>query len=373
LDAFDTALAFTPRKKSENLSGTNIPLDKIIKSVQDEYNLSKLRSSSHGNAKKANFNVGKIFDLLPAYKRSLEKLKLVANSTNEKINSTITRDIQTDKAELKKVEGQLEKIKDQAKNHSLNLSKSVQLIDEIKMKHPIYNVYYTMHGSQLSEELKELDSNIKSFNDDINKQKGIEENYSEKLEQILNQKPHRYQNSYQRILELRDLVNKLSSSLSTYNGHLRDMKKKIKPTLEKKVSLENNSSISWNSTPYGEYCKAVSKYFAQKIQRFNYINREVKPKYINLVQDEVILEDGSIIKFDDISTGQGISLYLQTLIKTANSDSRKVIALFDEVATMDSTSMEPILEVLRKLNESGKLMLAIFVKMDDSFGFKNLE
>ena len=282
-------------------------------------------------------------------------------------------DIQKDRNDLNRVKEQLTKIETLAKKSSLNLLRSTQLIDEIKLKNPEYKNYYTIDGSQLADELKMLDSNIESLKADIQKQTNLEELYSKKLEEILNQKPHKYQDSYLKIKELVDIAKGLSTSFSSYNRFLDDMKSNKKPDLEKKVSLENNSSITWSSTPYSEYCESVSKYFAQKIQRFNYIDREIKLKSIDIVQNEVISEDGSIIKFDDISTGQGISLYLQTLVKMANSDSRKVIALFDEVATMDSTSMEPILEVLRELNESGKLMLAIFVKMDDSFGFKNLE
>jgi len=289
------------------------------------------------------------------------------------MNSNITADIQKDRNDLNKVKEQLAKIEIQAKKSSLNLSKSTQLIDEIKIKHPEYRNYYTIDISQLSDELKILDSNIDTLKADIQKQMNIEELYSKKLEEILNQKPHKYQDSYLKIKELVDISKRLSSSFKLYSDFLEDMKLNKKPIPEKKVSLENNSSVAWTSTPYGEYCEAVSRYFAQKIQRFNYIDHEIKPKSIDIVLNEVVSEDGSIIKFDDISTGQGISLYLQTLVKMANSDSRKVIALFDEVATMDSTSMEPILEVLRELNKSGKLMLAIFVKMDDSFGFKNLE
>jgi exonuclease SbcC len=64
-----------------------------------------------------------------------------------------------------------------------------------------------------------------------------------------------------------------------------------------------------------------------------------------------------------MSTGQGQASYLKCLLNS--SDKRKVIALLDEVAMMDSDSLELVYLSLKELEKKDMLLAAIVVKKSD--------
>ena len=64
-----------------------------------------------------------------------------------------------------------------------------------------------------------------------------------------------------------------------------------------------------------------------------------------------------------MGTGQGQSAYLLGLLNT--NDNRKIIALFDEVAMMDSVSLEPIYEKFKDLYDADRLLVGIVVQKAD--------
>ena len=66
-----------------------------------------------------------------------------------------------------------------------------------------------------------------------------------------------------------------------------------------------------------------------------------------------------------MGTGQSQSAYLTGLLNTKD-DRRKIIALFDEVAMMDSVSLESIYKKFRELYESDRLIAGIVVQKSDS-------
>jgi len=67
----------------------------------------------------------------------------------------------------------------------------------------------------------------------------------------------------------------------------------------------------------------------------------------------------------DLGTGQSQSAFLKGLLNT--NDDRKIIALFDEVAMMDSKSLKPIYVKLKELHEQEKLLCGIIVQKADEF------
>ena len=72
-------------------------------------------------------------------------------------------------------------------------------------------------------------------------------------------------------------------------------------------------------------------------------------------------ENLNLVKaFSDFGTGQSQSAYLKGLLQS--NDGRKVIALLDEVAMMDSSSMKPIYDLLKDQAKTGELLAAVVIQ-----------
>ena len=97
---------------------------------------------------------------------------------------------------------------------------------------------------------------------------------------------------------------------------------------------------------------------------------EYTTNQIDVIQREIITNEGIIIKFSDMGTGQSQSAYLQGLLSI--TDNRKIIALFDEVAMLDSQSLAPIFDKLSDLHNQEKLLLGVVVQKSDSVDVKPL-
>ncbi|MDV0447713.1 hypothetical protein MsAg5_16250 [Methanosarcinaceae archaeon Ag5] len=356
-------------------------MDDIIQYIDKEYNDCTNVSINYSKAKRTKEKITKLKSVgIPDYKKSLDDLKIISKKSPESIIDDTESDMKELRKKIKETEDALNKLKTYGdeiglKLSSLSINKINSDIEEIKLNNPNFKNYYSIGGIDLWKEIESIKIGINSKNESLLRNISQVEIYQDKLNELLKKEPHKYQENYDNgeIQKLAELVKNLSLSLKSYGDYLTDMRKKNKPESKRTVSHDGNPKVTWEISPYENYCKMISRYFALKIKQFNFTSDVFNPKYVNIVTEEIILDNGKSIKFDDISTGQGISLYLQTLVNRSATDSRKIIALFDEVSTMDKRSLDPILEILRKLNESGKLMLAIFVKMDEIYEVYNLE
>ena len=86
-------------------------------------------------------------------------------------------------------------------------------------------------------------------------------------------------------------------------------------------------------------------------------------KSIDVISKRLITEEGTVIHYSDLGTGQGQAAYLETLLSM--SENKKVIALFDEVAMMDQHTLKPIMEKLINLYNEKKLLMAIIVQKSE--------
>jgi exonuclease SbcC len=121
------------------------------------------------------------------------------------------------------------------------------------------------------------------------------------------------------------------------------------------------------------YYKAIFTYLAKKIDYIRHLNEDYKVTYIDLIDETIITEAGKNIRFADMGTGQSQSAYLKGKLNTA--DNRKIIALFDEVAMMDSTSLKPIYDKFKDLYTEGSMVVGIVVQRADKVNVmsKNIE
>lgn len=105
------------------------------------------------------------------------------------------------------------------------------------------------------------------------------------------------------------------------------------------------------------------RYLGKRIEKILHADKEYLLEKADITEKVFYTKEKRIIHFDDMGTGQQQSAYLKALLTTP--DKRKMIALFDEVAMMDSHSIKPILETMQKLYNSGRLVAGIIVQKAD--------
>jgi exonuclease SbcC len=88
---------------------------------------------------------------------------------------------------------------------------------------------------------------------------------------------------------------------------------------------------------------------------------------VDLITGKIISEDNEMIYLNDMGTGQTQSAYISSLLNVDATDSRKIVAMFDEIAMMDDTSLEPILARMKQLYEEKRLILGILVQRSNKF------
>lgn len=170
------------------------------------------------------------------------------------------------------------------------------------------------------------------------------------LSRLRKKKPHRYQDRLTELNGLHDkclqLEQRLSKEFAEYLSALTSQKAPARPT---KAATD--------------YFDEVAKYLGRKLGSIRHIDKVYNVERIDLLKGLVHAEGGTIIRLSDMGTGQSQSAYLLGLLST--NDQRPIIALFDEIAMMDSTSLEPIFRKLNELYDSNRLLAAVMVQRGD--------
>jgi exonuclease SbcC len=116
--------------------------------------------------------------------------------------------------------------------------------------------------------------------------------------------------------------------------------------------------------PQTKYYQQLSQYLARRLGKVRHIDREHSVKAVDLIRKEIRTENDKIIPFIRMGTGQSQSTYITSLLSTP--DKRKIIALFDEVAMMDDTSLGAVFDKLKELYDSDRLLCGVVVQKANS-------
>lgn len=210
--------------------------------------------------------------------------------------------------------------------------------------------YLDYKEKELLNKIAQFDVELKEINEEISKKTLYISNYRRDIERLEAKEPHKYQ-------EYVDILNEvyIKSGLihqKLYNNYDKDIDKlisggPIKDPIDEKYLFE------------------ISKYLAKRIGTFRHIDKQYKASRVDLISRRIITIEKQIIRFDDMGTGQSQSAYLKGLLNTED-DKRKIIALFDEIATLDSYSLDPIYKKFKELYDEGRLLVGIVVQKADS-------
>ena len=163
-------------------------------------------------------------------------------------------------------------------------------------------------------------------------------------------------------------MNELFQKSQTLSSRLlSEYSENIKLLMERKVKT---SDIERSKTKK-QYYDEVAKYLANKIGVFTHIGDTHTAKIADLISGVIITTDNRTIHLLDMGMGQSQSTYLKSLLNVEN-DNRKIIALFDEIASMDTNSLKPIFSKLCELYEQKRLLLAVLVQRSDELKVKKL-
>ena len=109
-----------------------------------------------------------------------------------------------------------------------------------------------------------------------------------------------------------------------------------------------------------KYSEKISEYYARKMRTVLYNDEEHTVRTVDIVNERITTISGKEISFDDLGSGHSQSSYLTT--KLGMSDTKKMIALFDEIAMMDEKSLSPVVDLVKNYYDRQMLLGAIFVQ-----------
>ncbi|MHA1660157.1 MAG: hypothetical protein ACTSUT_13670 [Promethearchaeota archaeon] len=300
-----------------------------------------------------------------------DKIESAINETKEcrdnidkqgKIIGKIKEDTSKDK--LKQLKGQKsfydEKIKYIEKELAkidIDKSEAEIILSTIRYKKE-YDAYEVYTENQLFEKWKNQKDKVNKIKENKERQKRIIANTISEINRLEKKKPHKYLEYLSKLEELYRLVQNLG--------------KKLTVTFDEYIKITINKEKQYDDLEEHEqkYVDRVGEFLAKKVRYIKHIKHNYLVNKIDVLNEEIVTENKKIIKFKDIGTGQSQAAYLSGLLSM--EDNRKIIALFDEVAMMDSTTMEPILEKFKSLYNDNKLLLGIIVQKADKMKVKNL-
>lgn len=208
---------------------------------------------------------------------------------------------------------------------------------------------------QLLKYIKNEKEKIKQNKKEISKYDSHINILNEQIKELTNIKKHKYQLYKEQLNNLLSIVKDLESKLKTkFRNYLTTIKNKKTP--------RENIQI--------EYNKTIFKYLGEIIGTIPHIDKKYKVESIDLINGIIFTKDKTQIRLSDMGTGQSQSAYLKSLL--TKSENKIIIALFDEISSMDSESLKPIYEKMNELFKDGRLLTGIAVQRADEIQVKDL-
>ena len=210
--------------------------------------------------------------------------------------------------------------------------------------------YAMFREEQLRQHITEWTSKAGETEGQKNRLESTFVSISNELERLKSKKPHQYQNQLEALSIMFDKANALDAKLrNNFSIYIEEI---IRKQIPLKVKDEQK-----------KYNEAVFDYLGMRLGKFFHIASEYVASKVDLSKGVIHTKQGKIIHLTDMGTGHGQSAYLRGLLNT--SDKRVIIAMFDEVAMMDTNALEPIYDKFRELYKNGKLLLGVVVQRGD--------
>lgn len=297
---------------------------------------------------------GKISELYPKLNNLFhqrKKLKSIPNysehnNTNtESNNENLNNQIISLQEKIKNYKNELLALNVEVKNIT-------SLFDGLTFNQDEKFLYGNLNETQFNQTFDNLESEINHKREMFNKSERKLQLVTEDISNIENKEPHKY-HSY--LNELEGLRKEIFILEALFNNNF-DENIKLLMNPKKLGPLKLNQEQA-------SYAENVSQFLASKIRYIKHVDKNHEIAKIDIINERIITTNGKIIQWGHLGTGQGQGAYLEGLINI--NDNRKIIALFDEVAMMDSDTLKPIFQRLLNLYKEKKLLMAIIVQKQD--------
>lgn len=212
---------------------------------------------------------------------------------------------------------------------------------------PMLDSYELYNKGQLEELIDDKVSKENKFRKDCRRLETLIKDKNEQVKRLEKKEPHKFQEHFLSI-----------NSILKHTLNLEKMFLQFDQFADKIISKKLDTTDA--SKEEELYLERVGFYLANKVDSIRHIDSLYKIRNIDVLLEIIETVDGKKIRFSDLGTGQGQATYLDTLLSM--SGNKKIIALFDEVAMMDESSLGPIKDKLKDLYKKRKLLMAIIVQ-----------
>ncbi len=269
---------------------------------------------------------------------------------------------------------EIEKVRKQISRYIIECGKKNIIEDQIERKlediqeknQEFLRLYRSYTDNQLDSKITDLNNDVRLKRNEIEQIDRVIQDRNREKERMEKMEPHKLQDRLKDIQEMFSHCKELEQKfLRDYNGFIKGI-----------TNFQGNTNRNAkHQKPVNHdqevYFNAVAEYLGRKVKYIRHIDREYKVKTIDLLNETIKTEDGKVIRFVEMGTGQSQSAYLTGLLNV--TDKRKIIALFDEVAMMDQQSLDPIFKKFRELYKQNRMILGIVIQKADKVKINSLE
>jgi len=211
-------------------------------------------------------------------------------------------------------------------------------------------------GEFLKHQLK-LESRCNKKKEDLIQLESKLSRVQQELHDILQKKPHMYQDR--------------KNCLALLYSKIESLEKKIKITcVDRLNALSKISESSVLNKEEIDYFDNIAQYLGNKVGTIRHIENEYEVNKIDMIKGVIHTTLGKKINLLDMGTGQSQGAYLLGLL--SSDDNRKIIALIDEVAMMDTKTISPVISRMRDMYKKGDLFAGIIVQRSECLSTSSL-
>lgn len=358
-DLLKTLIAVLVDYKDNEITipGVNLPIQKFIDALEENLSVLDETTSKIDNIEECQRSLKRLMELLESNIATAKTIKQRQDIVQEEFEEfSLLNDLDELDNKIKSYGAKIEYFNKSAIKHDFDPTVLIKKYSELE-KDPDNQYYATFSEKQFEDKLIELDKKLIDLHNTTQKIERRLEGYREDLISLESKEPHKYQDKFPVIQNL--LI------------HIQNLEKLFHDNDSWIAVLINNPEEFTNLSKHqSAYADCVGQYLAKKIGRIKHISTTYQVTYVDVILKLLKTEEGAIIHFSDLGTGQGQAAYLETLLNM--SENKKIIALFDEVAMMDENTLKPIMEKLRNLYYEKKLLLAIIVQKGNNVSVEDI-
>jgi exonuclease SbcC len=216
---------------------------------------------------------------------------------------------------------------------------------------------HSLSEKDLNDRITGLEADVARLANQVSKDEANIDYLETDLEKLKKREPHKYQERAVRLREVLAVVQRMESRLNDYEDYIQQLLNKRKGSVARPEARD-------------EYFEHVFEYLGQRVGKVRHVAKTYEVSRVDLLERQIVAKDGTLLEIDWLSTGEGQTAYLTGLL--SGYDGRMMIALFDEVAMMDSISLGVVGQKMQELRDQGRLLIGVVAQKADESAVRGL-